>query len=418
VGSLRHGVNTYLGSCADGVALSLAAMHVKAPAHSEFSLLAGGPAHWIQQRLGLIKPGAPHLWRRAALAVAVTWVPLLLISAAEGLALGHRVQLPFLCDFSVHARFLVAIPLLILAEGLVEQRVMDAVKHFVHAGLVSQTDFPRFEAAMESCKALRDSVVAEAVLLALTVMSVILTSREFPFNFSTWRSFVSESVHLRTFTGWWYLVVGVGLFQFLAWRWLWRLLIWYRFLWLVAKLDLRLIPTHPDRSAGLGFVGDTQKVFWTVVVACSTTFAGILANEIVYGGVPLENYEFPIAGFAIVVLLFFLVPLLMFTPRLIEAKEKSMKEYGALAVAHNQMFDRKWVQGDNPAGDPMLGTPEISSLADLGSAYEILAKMRAVPFDPADAIVLLLAALLPMTPLLLAIMPLDKLLELLSKILV
>jgi len=393
-------------------------MNVKPPSHTGFSLLAGGPTHWLQQRLGLIKPGSPNLWRRAALGVLVTWVPLLVISASEGLAFGHRVKLPFLYDFAAYTRFLVAIPLLILAEGLVERRVTDAARHFIQAGLISDTDVSRFEAAIKSCKALRDSIVAEGVLLALTTMSVVVVSREFPFDFSTWRSFVSESAHLRTLTGWWYLVVGVGLFQFLAWRWLWRLLIWYRFLWLVSKLDLRLIPTHPDRSAGLGFVGDTQRVFWTIVVACSTTFAGILANEIVYGGVPLKSYQFPIAGYAVFVLLFFLTPLLMFTPRLVEAKEKSMRDYGALAVAHHHMFDRKWVQGDNPGGDPVLGTPEISSLADLGGAYDILARMRAVPFDPADAVVLLLAALVPMTPLLLTIMPLDRLLELLSKLLV
>ena len=393
-------------------------MHVTASLREEFSLLAGGPTHWLQQRLGLIKPGSPNPWRRVALCILLTWVPLLVISTVEGVAFGNRVRLPFLYDFAAYARFLVAIPLLVLAEGLVERRVREAVKHFIQSGLVPPSDFPRFEAAIESSKALRDSVVAEGVLLALTAMSAIGMSSEFPFGFSTWRSFVSESVHLRTFTGWWYLVVGVGLFQFLAWRWLWRLLIWYRFLWLTSRLDLRLIPTHPDRSGGLGFVGDAQKVFWIIVVALSTTFAGILANEIVYGRVPLASYEFPVGGFAVAVVLFFLTPLLMFTPRLIEAKDKSLRDYGALAITHHHLFDRKWVQGENPGGDPVLGTPEISSLADLGGAYDILVKMRAVPFDPADAIVLGLAALLPMTPLLLTIMPLDKLLELLSKVLV
>jgi hypothetical protein len=350
--------------------------------------------------------------------ILVTWVPLLALSAAEGVAAGNRVRLPFLYDFAAYARFLVAIPLLILAEGLIERRVMEAVKHFIQARLIPEVEFPRFEAALEGSKALRDSIVAEAVLLALTAASILVSSREFPFEFSTWRSFVSDSAHLRTLTGWWYLVVGVGLFQFLVWRWLWRLLIWYWFLWKVSRLDLRLIPTHPDRSAGLGFVGDTQRVFWTIAFACSTTFAGILANEIVYGGIALKSYQFPIAGYAMAVLLLFLAPLLMFTPRLIEAKEKSLREYGALAIAHHQMFDRKWVQGENPGGDAVLGTPEISSLADLGSAYEILARMKSAPFDPADAIVLLLATLIPMTPLVLTIMPIDDLLELLSKILV
>jgi len=186
----------------------------------------------------------------------------------------------------------------------------------------------------------------------------------------------------------------------------------------VSRLDLRLIPTHPDRAAGLGFVGDTQRAFWIVVFACSTTFAGILANEIVYGGVPLKTYRFSIAGYAASVLLFFLMPLLMFTPRLVRAKEKGLRDYGALAVAHNHMFDRKWVQGENPGGEPVLGTPEISSLADLGAAYAVLDRMKFVPFEPEDGIVLLLAALVPMLPLLLTIMPVDELLELLSKLLV
>ena len=57
-------------------------------------------------------------------------------------------------------------------------------------------------------------------------------------------------------------------------------------------------------------------------------------------------------------------------------------------------------------------------MADLGAAYDMLAEMRSTVFDPADAIVLLLAALVPMAPLLLTVMPLDKLLELLSKVVV
>jgi hypothetical protein len=385
---------------------------------SELSLLAGGPAHWLQQRLGLVKPGALNHGRRIAVCILLTWVPLLVISAFEGLAIGGQVKLPFLYDFSSYARFLVAVPLLILAEGVVETRVAETTRHFVQSRLIPEGDFPRFQAAIRSCTALRDSFVAEGVLLALTVVSVIVISDEFPFQFSTWRSSVSESAHLRTLTGWWYLIVGVGLFQFLVWRWLWKLLIWYRFLWLVSRLDLRLIPTHPDRAAGLGFVGDTQRAFWIVVFACSTTFAGILANEIVYGGVPLKTYRFSIAGYAASVLLFFLLPLLMFTPRLVRAKEKGLRDYGALAVAHNHLFDRKWVQGENPGGEPVLGTPEISSLADLGAAYAVLDRMKFVPFEPEDGIVLLLAALVPMLPLLLTIMPVDELLELLSKLLV
>ncbi len=336
----------------------------------------------------------------------------------QGQAIGHQVRIPFLYDFAAYTRFLIAIPLLILAEGLIERRVAEAVAHFVHAGLVPEANHGDYESALHRARNLRDSTLAEGVLVGLAALSVVVVRHEFPFDFSTWRSLVSDSVHTRTLAGWWYLVVGMGLFQCLIWRWLWRLFVWYSFLWRVSKLDLRLISTHPDRAAGLGFVGEAQRVFWSIVFAFSATTAGVLANEIIYGGVPLTSYEIPIAGYLVVVLLIFLGPLLMFMPRLFKAKTKSLHDYSTLAITHNQMFDGKWVQGDNPKGEPVLGTPEISSLADLCNAYDVLDRMRLVPFDPADAVVLLLAALIPMTPLLLTVMPLERILELLPKVLV
>jgi hypothetical protein len=393
-------------------------MHSRLASRTDFSLVAGGPTHWLQERLGLIRPGSPNLARRAALSVLLTWVPLLVLSGLQGLAIGDHVRLPFLYDFAAYTRFLIAIPLLILAEGLIERRVAEVVTHFVHAGLLPESSLPAYEAALDRGRRLRDSTLAEVVLVGLAALSVVIVRHEFPFDFSTWRSLVSDSGHARTWAGWWYLVIGVGLFQFLIWRWLWRLFIWYGFLWRVSKLDLRLIPTHPDGAAGLGFVGETQRFFWSIVFAFSATTAGVLANEIVYAGVPLKTYWIPLAGYVVVVLLVFLGPLLTFMPRMIEAKITSLHDYSALAVTHNRMFDGKWVQGDNPKGEPVLGTPEISSLADLGNAYDVLDRMRPVPFDPADAVVLVLAALIPMTPLLLTVMPLGRLLEFMSKFLV
>jgi len=132
-------------------------------------------------------------------------------------------------------------------------------------------------------------------------------------------------------------------------------------------------------------------------------------------GVPLNSYAFGIGAFVVLVLLIFLGPLLMFTPRMIAAKIKSVREYSALGVADHRAFDRNCVQGVNPGNDPLLGAPEISSLADLGGAYEILAKMRPLPFDPSDMLALVMASLFPMAPLLLTVYPLDELLRLLWK---
>jgi hypothetical protein len=186
----------------------------------------------------------------------------------------------------------------------------------------------------------------------------------------------------------------------------------------MSRLDLQLIPTHPDRAAGLGFVGDAQRFFWIIVVALSVTTAGVLGNEIVFGGVPLSSYTIAIAGYVGGVLLVFLGPLLMFLPQMIRAKIKSVHDYSSFAIMHNQLFDGKWVQADHPEGEPVLGTPDISSLADLGNAYEVLDRMRPLPFDPGDVLILVLAALIPLAPLLLTVMPLGQLLELAGKVLV
>jgi len=393
---------------------------MKATTRSEpgFSLVAGGPAYRLQRRLGWTEPGALNLARRVALCILLTWVPLAVITAVEGLAFGQSVRIPFFHDFQSYALFLAAIPLLILAESAIERHLPRVAAHFVDSGLVRAADVRAYESALARATRWRDSSVVEVVLLGLTILSVAITYNEFPFDFSTWRSVVSGSAHTRTVAGWWDLAVGRSLFQFLCWRWLWRLFIWYGFLARMSKLQLRLIPTHPDRAAGLGFVGDAQRFFWIIALAISAAVAGGLANEVVYTGVPLNSYTFGIGGLVVLVLLVFLGPLLMFTPRLIDVRIRSEHDYSALALVHNLRFDGKWVQGDNPKGEQVLGTPDISSLADLGNAYDVLGRMRPIPFDPADALALSVATLLPMAPLLLTVYPLDQILDLLWKVLV
>jgi hypothetical protein len=393
-------------------------MSAHPPSTAGFSLVAGGPAHWLQERLGLVGPGSLRTAMRALLSTVLTWGVLLILSAAQGLAIGNAVRVPFLHDFAAYARFLVAIPMLILAEGLIGREIAAVAAHFYSSGLISESDRPSYEAAIERAKRMRNSTSAEVVILVLACLSGILVLDVFPLNFSTWRSTVSASGHTRTLAGWWYLVVGVVLFEFLLWRWLWRLAIWYGFLWRMSRLELRLIATHPDRAAGLGFVGDAQRFFWIIVSAFAFTAAGVLGDEIVYGGVPLTTFWFAIGGYVVLVLIVFLLPLTMFSAQMSRSKIRSMHEYSAFAVLHNRLFDEKWVQGRHAKEEVPLGAPEISSLADLGGASAVLYSMRPVPFDPRDALALGLAALIPMTPLVLTMFPARKILDLLFKVLV
>jgi hypothetical protein len=79
--------------------------------------LDGGPPRWLQRSLGLIKPDEPRIARRAEIVVLVGWAPLVVLAIAEGLLLRNHVAQSFFADFAVHARSLVAAPLLILAEA-------------------------------------------------------------------------------------------------------------------------------------------------------------------------------------------------------------------------------------------------------------------------------------------------------------
>ena len=392
-------------------------MSAHPPPTGGFSLVAGGPAHWLEKRLGLVGPESLHLARRAVLSTVFTWGVLLVLSAVQGLAIGNGVRIPFLNDFSCYARFLVAIPMLIVAEGVIGREMAAVAAHFHRSGLISESDRPKYESALERARKMRDSTLAEVVILVLAGLSALLVLHEFPFDFSTWRSLVSDSGHhTRTLAGWWHLVVGAALFQFLLWRWLWRLFIWYGFLWRMSRLELRLIATHPDRAAGLGFVGDAQRFFWIIVSAFAFAAAGVVGDEIVYGGVPLSAFWFAIAGYVGLVLIVFLLPLTMFAGQLSRAKRESMRDYSAFAVLHNRLFDEKWVQGRHGKDEVPLGAPEISSLADLAGASAVLYSMRPVPFDPRDAVALALAALIPMTPLVLTMFPPSKIFDLLFKV--
>jgi hypothetical protein len=387
-----------------------------APVSTEdFSLMAMGPTYRLQQRLGLIKPGAPTVRGRVLVCILLTWIPLLILSAVQGLAIGNEVRIPFLADFEAYARFLLAIPLLILAEKIINRHTAEAAKHFIEAGLIPTHNKATYERVLQRTKDLCDSSIAEFLLIGIAALSVFAARHEFHFDFSTWRSLVSDSGHTFTLAGWWYLIVSMGLYEFLFWRYLWRLFIWYWFLWRVSKLDLKLIPTHSDLSAGLGFIVEAHSEFALIALALSTGIAGALADEIVYAGISIASYKVAVAAYLIIVLLVSLGPLLMFAPLLIEAKRRGLHRYSILVVIHNRLFDEKWIQGDNPKEEVVLGTPDSASLADLSIAFEVLKNMRQIPFGRENLFYFIALTLLPMAPLLLTVVPMEKVFELLEK---
>ncbi len=378
----------------------------------EFSLAKGGLFFKLLVRMRLMRPDLAPTYRRAVVLALFAWLPLLILSAFQGLALGGSVRIPFLFDFPISVRLLLSLPLLILAENVIDVRTQMVVKHFIQSGLVRKNDHSAFESSIRQVLRMRNSFLAEGVIAGLVILSATFLRLEFSGTSSTWQFLVSSSGATRTLAGWWYVIVSIPVVTFLMFRWVWRYLIWCWFLWRTSRLDLHLVPTHPDMAAGLGFWGLAQAKYAIIIFALSSLLSSQIGQEILFGEASLASYRITIFGFVALILITFLGPLVLFSPKLFDTKRKGLLEYGALANEYTQSFERKWIKKEAPEGETLIGSADIQSLADLGNSFEIVRKMRPVPFDLATAILpMVAAAAIPFLPLALTVFPFEEIVK-------
>jgi hypothetical protein len=377
--------------------------------------MEGGPLYNFQRRVGLVHGVPPRVKRRAVAAALLTFVPLFVLSALQQHAFSN-VPVPFVRDFSTYTRFLLAVPLLLIAESVLGPRIAAAAAHFIDSGLVLEKDYARFASFIARGLRARDSVPVEIILAVLAYILSFVGFRSTAVHVSTWYITRTADGNSLTWAGWWLLGFCAPLFQFLIYRWLYRLFLWFQFLHRVRGLDLQLFPTHPDEAGGLGFVGETQRFFGIILFSFSLGSVGVLANQLVYDKVPLQNFTIAIVTYVVVSVLVLVAPLTLFAGLLLRTKHLGLEQYGTLATAYTGAFHRKWIQHINPESESLLGTGDIQSLADLGNSFEIVEKMKPLPIDLSTLLHLTIATLLPLVPLLLTVMPLKELLKLILKI--
>lgn len=379
----------------------------------DFSFALGGPLFQLLRRAHLSDDALTLVKRRVLVISLFAWLPLLALSALGGRMLGGRAAVPFLMDISVHVRFLVAIPLLIVAELVVHQRMRALVNQFLDQDLIPESSRTRFDAAIASVFRLRNSVLAEVLLIAVVyLIGVLIVWRHYMvLDTTTWYATQSAGGSTLSLAGMWYGFVSLPIFQFLVVRWFFRLFIWARFLWHVSRLELKLVPTHPDRAGGLGFLSQSLVAFIPLAAAFGAVLAGPLADRIFHAGAKLPDFKMQIAAAVVVLVLVFVGPLLVFAPRIAQAKRTGLLEYGALAQRYVREFDVKWLRGGAPADEPLVGSADVQSLADMANSFEVVRTMRMVPVALRDILVVAVAVLVPIAPLLLTVMPLDQLLK-------
>jgi hypothetical protein len=375
----------------------------------------GGPPLRLEKSLGLIKPDERRSVRRAVLAAALVWLPLLILSAIESLAYKENRVASLLGDLSVGFRYLIVVPLFILAEEFTIVRMGQIGRHFVDAGLIKDADRLRFDAIIARSRRLLISAQVEVLVVIFVYLGMIIVIQIFPEqDIPPWHKAYGVRMGY-SWAGWWHVLVSAPVALVLLLGWLWRIFVWGLFLFRVSRLDLDLVAAHPDLVGGLQFVGLSLRAFLLVGFAISASAAGGVAQRVLVG-TSFFSFIYVIVAVVVLNLLLFVGPVLVFGGKLVEARRRGIIEYGGLAGAVGRELERKWLDYRKSVDAGALDVGHFSATTDLYQVASNVYQMKPFPIDTQDLIALIVVTLLPFLPALLFEIPLDEILADLVKV--
>lgn len=377
----------------------------------DFSLGSGGLLYQFYLWSGLAKKPLLFLKRRIVIICLFAWLPLLILSIFDGVAF-KNVTVPFIYDIDVHVRFFISLALLIYAEVIANERLQTIVQQFQTCNIISPNDRLKFHSMIASAMRLTNSVAVEVFLLIFVIIVGHLISAEyFPFDVSTWYALKVHGTIQLTPPGYWYAFVSLPFFQFMLLRWYYRLAIWYRFLWQVSRLSLKLNSLHPDKAGGIGFLTYSIYAFEPLLLAHSVLLTGMILNRIWNAGAVLSQFQGEIMSIIVFLLILPLAPMMFFIFALIKTKRAGTLAYDVVANRYVNYFSKKWIDSEQKNDAALLGTSDIQSLADLSNSFMVSTQMRIIPFGRGTIISLIILTTFPLLPLLFTIMPLEKIIH-------
>lgn len=381
-----------------------------------FSLMRGGAVHRFLSWSGALRPRLNLSRVIAVLVVCIVFLPLAVATALDGTLYGTHVRITLLGDYALTFRMLGALPMLILSAPLADHLLRAAIRQFSRSGFVRADEQGKFQHILDAAKRMRDSWVPEVLILVLAILPVKKSPH------------MPELAHLSSWAGpeggaasWaalWFGHVSAPLFRFVAMLWLWRFLLWIWMLWKFSRLQLNLPAPHPDGAGGLAFLGNAQMRFSTLAIAGSLIVCGSCINHLLYTGATFSSLHLLLGGYVVIASLLLLAPLLLMTPSLMQAKRHALGKYGILghrAIGH---FEQRWKRGEPADRSSLIDSANPSALADFAAVYATVSGMFVVPMTRRNLVGMLVAAALPLVPLVFFVMSLDELASKLVSILV
>lgn len=364
----------------------------------DFSLVEGDVPCRVQRRLGLMPAHGLGVGRRAILAALVTWVPVAAAAATAGRLLPGETPEPLLQHFGINVKLLVAVPLLIVGETLLENLTRKTIPHFVESGLVAEPDRDRFAGIVARVSGWHRTWKPWLVI-AVLIASWTLTPAARNAHELIWTAADPPGRLDLRLGAWWYIFVARPIFIGLVFIWLWRLTVLAALLLGIARLGLSLVPTHPDRAAGLGFLSELPHAFSPLTFALASVLAAQWGHQAVYHGASLESFRLPLVAFTIVATAATIAPLLVFVRPLLAVRRREKLRYGTLVGEYGRLVHQRWILSEPIRDDAMLGARELGPAADAAALYNAVQNTRAIPFHPRMLLAVIGPSLLPMIPL-------------------
>lgn len=350
------------------------------------------PLRWFR-RLHLIPAKGLGAGRRAAFLALLTWLPIVLWAALTGRLWNDATGEQLLQHYGVHVRCLLVIPLLVLAEGALHKASIRIVTQLTAGGIIAPATRERFDALLFALRRLRDTSLPWVLVFGAAVawsLADVPAARD---DAMAW-AFAPDGT--LGFGGWWVACVVRPIFVALLLGWLWRIALVVVLFWRLGRLDLSLVPSHPDRTGGLAFVQKLPGAFAMVAFALSAMIASRWAHEIVYHEATLQSYKLPAAGFVILWSLLLLSPLLALAPAMLAARARAIPAYAALVGEQGRLVHRRWILRERIDDAPILDAPGIGPIADAAAMYDAVRRMHVVPIGKQTIVSILVPIALPL----------------------